>query len=157
MKLARLLVLCFLTACLAACQPLLARPASTSQGSDASQSKGGQIPWALTYTRSGGFAGLSQTVIIKSDGAVLDEQGQEIPVPADASSALVAEIDQLDFSSYNNEYVDASQCRDCYTYTLTFEQGDQTKTITIVEDGTSQLPAELQSLLQKFDAIAAAS
>jgi hypothetical protein len=155
MKLARFLVLCFLTACLAACQPLLARTTSTTQDTDTSQPKGSQIPWTLTYTRSGGFAGISKSVKIDSGGSVLDSQGQEISAPADDVSALVAEINQLDFSSFEDDYSKSSECRDCFTFTLTFEQGGMTKTITMVEDGTTQLPKELQSILQNLTKIAA--
>jgi len=156
MKLIRLLVLYALITSLAACQPLLARPTSTAQDTDTSQPKGSQIPWTLTYTRSGGFAGISQSVIINSDGSVLGSQGQPISAPVDEVEALIAEINALDFSSFDAEYGNSSDCRDCYTYTLTFEQGGQTKTITLVEDGATEFPKELQSLLQKFNAVTAA-
>jgi hypothetical protein len=156
MKLVRVFTLCLVIAFLCACRPILAVPKPTSSSPETSVSgpKNGQSSWTLTCTRSGGFAGLSQTVVIESDGRLLDGQGQEKSAPADAVSALIAEINQLDFSSFDGEYGDAADCRDCYTYTLTLEQGGETKTITIVEDGTSKLPEALQDLLQNLNVLA---
>ena len=94
---------------------------------------------------------------IESGGRVLDSQGQKISAPADEVSALIDEINQLDFSSFDEVYGNSSDCRDCFTYKLTFEQAGKTKTITMVEDGTTELPKELQSILQKLTEIASAN
>jgi hypothetical protein len=159
MKPVRLLALYLLIVFLTACRPVFAgsKPTASSPETSASGPKSVQSPWTLTYTRSGGFAGISESVKIGSDGSVHDSQGQAISAPAEEVEALIAEINALDFSSFDDAYGNSSDCRDCYTYTLTFEQGGETKTITIVEDGSSELPTELQSLLQKLNAIAAAS
>ena len=176
MKLIRLLALCLIAAILSACHPLLAqsplpaqetdrpfptatvpKPTTRSPETDASGPKSGQPLWTLTYSRSGGFAGISESVKIESGGRMLDSQGQEISAPADEVSGLIAEISKLDFSSFDEAYGNSSDCRDCFTYQLTFEQEGKAKTITMVEDGTTELPKELQSILQKLSEIAAAN
>jgi len=172
----RLLTLCLIAAFLSACLPISAqstlpaqetdrlfptsavpKPTKSSPDTDASGPKSGQPLWTLTYSRSGGFAGISESVKIESGGRVLDSQGQKISAPADEVSALIAEINQLDFSSFDNAYGNSSDCRDCFTYQLTFEQAGKLTTITMVEDGSSELPVELQSILQKLTEFAAAN
>jgi hypothetical protein len=176
MKPVRLLALCLVVAFLSACHPVLAestlpaqesdhlfptspvpKPTIRSPESDASGPKSGQPLWTLTYSRSGGFAGINKSVKIDSSGSVLDSQGQKISAPADEVSALIAEINQLDFSSFDEAYGNSSDCRDCFTYKLTFEQEGKAKTITMVEDGSSELPKELQSILQKLNEFATAN
>ncbi len=176
MKPVRLLALCLVIAFITACLPISAQSTLPAQETDhlfptspvpkpttsapepsASGPKSGQSPWTLTYSRSGGFAGISQSVKVESGGRVLDSQGQKISAPADEVSALIDEINQLDFSSFDEAYGNSSDCRDCFTYKLTFEQAGKEKTITMVEDGTTELPKELQSILQKLTEIASAN
>ncbi len=176
MKPFRLLALFLLAAYLTACLPISAqstlpaqetdrlfptstvpKPTTSSAETSASGPKSAQPLWTLTYTRSGGFAGISQSMKIESGGRVLDSQGQTISAPAKDVAALIAEIDQLDFSSFGDEYGISSDCRDCFTYKLTFEQAGKLKTITMVEDGTTELPVELQSILQKLTEFASAN
>jgi hypothetical protein len=156
MNLVRLFALCIVAAFLSACRPVLALPTPTTSApeTNASGPKSGQPLWTLTYSRSGGFAGISESVKIESGGLVLDSQEQKISAPADEVSALTAEISQLDFSSFDEAYGNSADCRDCFTYQLTFEQGGKAKTITWVEDGTTELPKELQSVLQKLTELA---
>ena len=172
----RLLALCLVIAFLTACHPVLAesilptqeadrlfptsavpKPTTSSAETSVSGPKSAQPLWTLTYTRSGGFTGISQSMKIESGGRVLDSQGQRISAPAEDVAALIAEINQLDFSSFGDEYGISSDCRDCFTYKLTFEQAGKTKTITMVEDGTTELPKELQSILQKLTEFASAN
>jgi hypothetical protein len=172
----RLLALCLVIAFLAACHPVSAestlpaqetdhlfpssavpKPTTRLPETDASGPKSGQPMWTLTYSRSGGFAGISQSMKIESGGRVLDRQGQTISAPVDEVSALIAEINRLNFSSFDDAYGNSADCRDCFTYKLTFEQDGKLKTITMVEDGTTELPEELQSILQKLTEIAAAN
>jgi hypothetical protein len=172
----RLLTLCLIAAFLSACLPISAqstlpaqetdrlfptsavpKPTTSSPDTDASGPKSGQSLWTLTYSRSGGFAGISQSMKIESGGRMLDSQGQKISATADEVSALIGEINQLDFSSFGDKYGNSSDCRDCFTYRLTFEQDGKEKIITMVEDGTTELPKELQSILQKLTEFAASN
>ena len=176
MKLIRLLTLCLIAAFLSACHPVLAestlpaqetdrlfptstvpKPTTGSPETSNSGPKSAQPLWTLTYTRSGGFAGISQSMKIESSGRVLDSQGQAISAPAEDVAVLIAEINQLNFSSFDDAYGNSADCRDCFTYTLTFEQDGKEKTISMVEDGTTQLPVEVQSILQKLTELAAAN
>jgi hypothetical protein len=172
----RLLALCLVIAFLTACHPVLAestlpaqeterlfptsavpKPTTSAPETSASGPKSAQTLWTLTYTRSGGFAGISQSMKIESGGRVLDSQGQALSASKDEISALIAEINQLDFTAFVDAYGNSSDCRDCFTYQLTFEQDGKLKTITMVEDGSSELPMQLQSLLQKLAEFASAN
>jgi len=137
----------------AGCSPATAQ----NSGGDASQPKGSSTSWTLTLNRTGGLAGVDLTWKIVSDGRVLNDQGQAVSTDAAKTSALIAEINRADFSQFQADYGRGSRCNDCFTTKLTFEQNGTVRTIVMVEDGSTQIPAELQSLVQKIMEIVPAS
>ena len=155
MKPSYLLISFLLVVLLVACSPAQAQnlTPTPSSGLPGTQSSTNGAGWTLIYNRSGGLAGMNQTWTLYSDGRMLDDQDQPVKVSSDRISALVAEINQVDFFSYSDDYGKSSTCNDCFTTKLSFTKDGQTKTILIVEDGSTQIPNQLQTLVQNMSEI----
>ena len=156
-------IIILMSVLLAACSPAQTQnagnvqPTSETAGTTPATSGAGELQptksadrWTLTYNRSGGLAGIDETLVVRSEGTVFDKQGQKVAADESKLSALVAEINQVDFSKFQADTSKGSRCNDCFITKLTFEKGGVTQTIVMVDDGSTQIPDELQSILLKI-------
>ena len=101
---------------------------------------------AITFKRSGGFAGKTEQWSFYSDGRVVSDQGTTQLLPVDISG-LVAGLTALGIYDLKNSYGGLTNCNDCVTYTISISGEGKTKTITTT-DGATDTPAELGKIMQ---------
>jgi hypothetical protein len=103
----------------------------------ANPSSGGQL---LTFTRSGGFAGTTETITIGSGGRVEIESdaapSQELTIPPDLVNRLQEELKSLDWARAANEPPNVD-CADCFTYDI--RAGGQRVTTTAMGESGEEL------------------
>ena len=108
----------------------------------------------VVFERSGGFAGVNDQWTIFSDGKIVKDSGETATISTDQLSALLSAVDAAGFydmkpgSSLGN----ASNCKDCFTYTLTITNNGQTNTIS-AQDGSKNLPDAFWSLIQQINTL----
>lgn len=120
---------------------------STDVQSTAVRAEGTIIPEGavITFQRSGGLAGKTVVWTIYSDGRVQSDQGTTQLASGDVS-ILVAGLKALGIFDLKDSYGGFTNCKDCFTYTLTINADGKTKTITTT-DGATDTPAELGKIL----------
>ena len=108
----------------------------------------------LTFQRSGGFAGTTETITIRSDGRVEFEGDaappQRLEVPPELLNSLEEELEGLDWERAATE-PDNVVCSDCFKYDI--RAGGQRVTTT----GMGQSGVELRDLLALMEEILATS
>jgi hypothetical protein len=106
----------------------------------------------LRYKRSGGFAGLTDRLIVRSDGAtelVADDAPQNpFELPPELLERLRAELENLDWVQAGSEPRDV-QCADCYVYEI--QAGSHSVTTTAMGQSGREL-AELLTLVEEIKA-----
>jgi hypothetical protein len=137
---------------LGACALIPSQSQGTNTGSTEVQStavrvEGTTIPEGavITFQRSGGFAGKTVVWTIYSDGRVQSDQGTTQLSSGDVS-ILVAGLKALGIFDLKDSYGGFTNCKDCFTYTLTINADGKTKTITTTDSATD-IPAELGKIL----------
>jgi hypothetical protein len=108
----------------------------------------------LTFRRSGGFAGTTETITIRSDGRVEFEGDaappQRLEVPPELLNRLEEELEGLNWERAATEPDDVV-CSDCFEYDI--RAGGQRVTTT----GMGQSGEELSDLLALIEEILATS
>jgi hypothetical protein len=99
----------------------------------------------ITFQRSGGLAGTTETWTIFPDGRVISSQGT-FQVSPEIVSKLLTDLTSLGINDMKDSYGGLSNCKDCFTYTITINSNNNTKTITTT-DGATDAPAELGKIL----------
>ena len=100
---------------------------------------------AVTFTRSGGFAGKTEQWSIYLDGRVVASKGTNQVTPGDVSG-LLADLVSLGIMELDDSYGKFTTCNDCFTYTISINMDNQSKTITTT-DGATDAPAALGKIL----------
>jgi len=120
---------------------------STEVQSTAVRNEGTASPESavITFQRSDGFAGKTVVWTIYSDGRVQSDQGTTQLSSGDVS-ILVAGLKALGIFDLKDSYGGFTNCKDCFTYTLTINADGKTKTITTTDSATD-IPAELGKIL----------
>ena len=106
----------------------------------------------LTFTRSGGFAGTTETITIQSDGRVEFEGDaappQKLELPPELMNRLEEELQDLDWERAATEPANVV-CADCFEYDI--RAGGQQVTTT----GLGQSGRELRDFLTLIEEILA--
>jgi hypothetical protein len=120
---------------------------STDVQSTAVRNEGTTSPESavITFQRSGGFAGKTVVWTIYPDGRVQSDQGTTQLSSGDVS-LLVAGLKALGIFDLEDSYGGMTNCKDCFTYTITINADGKTKTISTT-DGATDTPAELGKIL----------
>lgn len=86
--------------------------------------------WRLTFTMSGGIAGLNRQLVLESRGAatVIDAR-RDRQVRGQASRDELLEIEGLVASAAAFEMASTDLCRDCFTYAIDLRVAGRTVTI----------------------------
>lgn len=156
MKTLSLLLIALISA-LAACSE---SPSDGSSAGAPAESPGESPPESspsgvlLSYERSGGFAGLTDRLEVRSDGRaelVADDAPQRpFEVPPELMERLRAELENLDWARANSEPRDV-ECSDCYVYRI--RSGSHTLTTTAMGESGEEL-GELLALVEEIKASA---
>jgi len=124
-------------------------PESETEDPANDQGSGGVL---LTFGRSGGFAGTTETITIRSDGRAEVEGDaappQRLEVPPELLNRLEEELEELDWQRAATEPANVD-CADCFTYDI--RAGGQRVTTTAM----GQSGEELRELLALMDEILA--
>ena len=127
-KIFALICLLFLTACSALTNP----PASTDSAKN--------VPF-LTYTRSGGFAGVNESWKIYNDGRVVAENGAEKQADPQAVQELLEQVGKTDLAGLSKITPIPGVCADCFNIELVFNDGGRETRLSVVPESQSADPA----------------
>lgn len=106
---------------------------------------------AILFQRSGGLLPSDLQWAVYSDGRVVTGQGEEKSVPAERVQALLAELDGLGFFDLDDSYGLSAVCNDCYTYSITVNDGGRVKTVVAV-DGAADTPDTVLAIVEAIQA-----
>ncbi len=127
-----------------ATQTVAPKVANAEQSADSS---GGAV---IVFERSGGFAGKTVQWSLYPDGKVVSGQNTVQTLDQAKVTALVADLKTLGFFDLKDSYGTFSQCKDCYTYTISVKQDGTIKTVSVVE-GAKDAPSNLPQIMQKIN------
>ncbi len=99
----------------------------------------------IVYSRSGGFAGTSDSWTVYGDGRYLSNDGSEFMLDTGKLAALLAELDSLGFFDLEIKSDPFSSCADCFTYQLAISYDGRVNEVTW-RDGDSTRQAILESI-----------
>jgi len=127
---------------------------SGDDSSEESETGGATNGVLLTFSRSGGLVGTTETITIRSDGRAEVEGDaappQQLEVPPELVNRLEDELQDLDWEQAASE-PDNVVCSDCFTYDI--RSGGQRITTTAM----GQSGEELKDLLTLVEQILASS
>ncbi|MBN1135834.1 MAG: hypothetical protein JXM73_04570 [Anaerolineae bacterium] len=127
-----------LAGCTAGTTPVPAPPAADPTGGV-----------AILFQRSGGLLPSDLQWAVYPDGRVVTGRGEEKSVSSSQVQALLAEISGLGFFEFEDSYGLSAVCNDCYTYSITVNDGGRVKNMVAV-DGAADTP---DTVLEIVDAI----
>ncbi len=104
---------------------------------------------AIIFRRSGGFAGVDEQWVIYTDGRIERPVGEQGKVDEQQVQTLLESIEDAGFFDLNDSYIPVNTCCDRFTYVITVQHNNQTKTVTTI-DAAPDSPPELW---QTIDAI----
>jgi hypothetical protein len=104
---------------------------------------------AILFQRSGGLLPSDLQWAVYPDGRVVTGKGEEKSASADRVQSLLAELNDLGFFGLQSSYGLSSVCNDCFTYSITVNDGSRVKTVIAVE-GAADTPG---SVLEIIDTI----
>ena len=107
---------------------------------------------AVEYTRSGGFAGISERWRLFADGRAIDAQGVEYEISEAAMADLLTEIASLGFYDWEVGPRGLGSCADCFTYTISAHHDGQSNQLSFV-DGQADIPEGIWIILDRIQAI----
>ncbi|MFC1803833.1 carboxypeptidase regulatory-like domain-containing protein [Thermoproteota archaeon] len=106
----------------------------------------------IMWQRSGGFAGLEETLEIEPDGSVTLSSNllgeKEFTLSETEWNNLLSVIENSGFTGFEASYKSGSGVADFFTYSLTIERGSSTKRVEWVDDwaSESELPDGLKDI-----------
>jgi hypothetical protein len=106
---------------------------------------------ALSFHRSGGFAGVDETWLVYTDGRVVSPDGSERRVEAGQVSGLLADLTAAGFFKLDPAYKPQNLCCDRFTYELIARSGELANRMSAVE-GVEDTPPALLSSIQLVEA-----
>jgi hypothetical protein len=106
---------------------------------------------ALSYQRSGGFAGLEETWLVYEDGRIEGPGGLDYTAKPAQVEQLIADLEKAGFFSLDSQYKPENPCCDRYVYVVTARFGESIQQMTAV-DGVESVPAALWDCLQIIQA-----
>jgi hypothetical protein len=106
----------------------------------------------VIFHRSGGFAGLDQQWMIYADGRIESPGGEQQEVDPESVQALFETIQSAGFFELDDSYVPEDTCCDRFTYTVTVQLGDRSKTLVTIDASPTQ-PDELTMIINAIGEI----
>ena len=103
----------------------------------------------ITFTRTGGIAGISEIWSVYADGRVLGAAAEQGSIPVSEVGQLLAEIEAVGFFDWPARPRSLESCADCFTYSLTVEYQGKSNRITLV-DGESGAPEEAWAIFARI-------
>lgn len=107
--------------------------------------------------QSGGIAGINDDWAIYDDGLITLNGSENQRVAPEKVAALQQQLLDLGFNELEASYLPADPCCDRFTYVITLHTGDQTHTVTTIDETPDAPPALWQSLQAILDLLASAS
>jgi hypothetical protein len=104
----------------------------------------------IVFSVSGGFAGVSREWIIYPDGRAINRMGEEFQAEPSEIEQLLDQIEDLGILEIKDTSGGLTDCRDCFTYNITFQTEAETFDFTLVE-GDSETPAKLLEAAHAID------
>ncbi len=101
----------------------------------------------LTYERSGGYAGRTETWTIFSDGNVLNSKGKMQLGNAKAITNILNQAENAEFFNLEKVYMPKNTCCDRFTHVLTIHTKGETHQVTTLDDAPNT-PDSLWELLE---------
>jgi hypothetical protein len=101
---------------------------------------------AIIFHRGGGFAGVDERWIIYPDGRIEGPAGEQRQVKPEQVQALLETIQAAGFFDLDNSYVPLNTCCDRFTYAITVQVGDKTKTVRTIDASPTQ-PEQLTTII----------
>jgi hypothetical protein len=105
---------------------------------------------AILFQRSGGLLPSELQWAVYLDGRVVTGKGEEESVPAGQVQALLAELNGLGFFELQDSYGLSAVCNDCYTYSITVNDGGRVKTVIAVE-GAADTPDTVLAIIDALN------
>ncbi len=105
---------------------------------------------AILFQRSGGLLPSDLQWAIYSDGRVVTGQGEEKSVSAEQVQTLLAELKGLGFFELQDSYGLSATCNDCYTYSITINDGNRVKTVVAVV-GAADTPDTVLAIIEAIE------
>jgi hypothetical protein len=143
------LLLVVLTVALFGCAEGSGDTPSVGDSSEESETEGSTNGVILTFSRSGGLLGTTETITIRSDGRVEaegDAAPQRLEVPEELLNRLEEELQDLDWERAAAE-PDNVECSDCFTYDI--RAGGQRITTTAMGQSGQEL-SDLLALIEEI-------
>lgn len=103
----------------------------------------------ITYQMSGGFAGITQQWAIYADGRITRSDGREWQITPAEVEQLLADIKAAGFFDLGDSYMSLNTCCDRFTYVITVNSDDQTKTVTTI-DAAPNIPEGLSKVQERL-------
>jgi hypothetical protein len=125
-----LVYLVFLTAC-------------TAQGNSIKSTDSAKDVPFLTYTRSGGFAGVNESWELYSDGRVTSNKGDKKLAKAEDAQALQEQLRKADLAAMSKTTPSPQNCADCFTIELVWQEDGQESHLTIIPESPDAMPAAI--------------
>lgn len=107
--------------------------------------------------QSGGIAGINDDWAIYDDGLITLNGSENQRVAPEKVAALQQQLLDLGFNDLDASYLPADPCCDRFTYVITLQTGDQTHTVTTIDETPDAPPALWQSLQAILELLASAS
>lgn len=107
--------------------------------------------------QSGGIAGINDDWAIYDDGLITLNGSENQRVAPEKVAALQQQLLDLGFNELEASYLPADPCCDRFTYVITLHTGDQTHTVTTIDETPDAPPALWQSLQAILDLLASTS
>jgi hypothetical protein len=106
----------------------------------------------IVFERSGGFAGETEQWNIYATGRIANQDGKEITVdPAQVTALLEAiQTAKLTDTKAGSGIGGLSDCKDCFTYTLTLNTGNKPQTFS-AQDGAKDVPEAFWNILKQIN------
>ena len=107
---------------------------------------------AVEYTRTGGFAGISERWRLFADGRAIDAQGVEYVISEAAMADLLTGMASLGFYDWEVGPRRLGSCADCFTYIINAHYNGQSNQLSFV-DGQADVPEGIWIILDRIQAI----
>ena len=109
---------------------------------------------AILFQRSGGLLPSDLQWAVYPDGRVVTGKGEEKSTSADQVRALLVELNTLGFFDLQDSYGMSSVCNDCYTYSITVNDGGRVKTVIAVQ-GATDTPDSVLDIIDTINSFVA--
>jgi hypothetical protein len=100
----------------------------------------------ITFSRSGGFAGLNQTFLIYADGRIVGANGEVRQVSPEQVVAVLQQIEAAGFFELDASYLPRDICCDRFSYEITVQTPTQSRSV-VTMDGVENQPDGLTMTL----------